>query len=328
MIYKELDPFDRASADRFEVAGRKAEEQMAFYLRRFFANSADVDVLNHVRIELDGEFAQMDHLLLAPNGLLIVESKSVSGEIVIGDSGQWVRRWQGGESGMPSPVTQARMQGMLLKDLLIRGVKESQRERMQRGLSVDVLVAISDAGVIRWPSTGPLPEVCKADQVPDRVLARVQQCMTEQAGQPQIWNESNRRTVAEYLMRKHQPLVPRSVPGGAIAREPTPASSRPSAKVIAAESRAPYAAPAANAVLEPKPTDTLPARACRKCRSHDVSVEYGHSYYLKCKACEGNSPLKFKCPACGQDGKLRKAGRQFFAECTSCKASELFFTNP
>jgi Nuclease-related domain len=327
MIYKELDPFDRAVADRFEMAGRKAEEQMAFYLRRYFASSADVDVLNHVRIELEGEFAQMDHLLLAPHGLLIVESKSVSGEIVIGDSGQWVRRWQGGERGMPSPITQARMQGMLLKDLLIRGVKESQRERMQRGLSVDVLVAISDAGVIRWPSTGPLPEVCKADQVPERVLARVQQCMSEQAGQPQIWNENNRRVVAEFLMRKHRPLVARSAPERPAA--PAPAPARPSPKVIVAESRAPYAVPAANAVLERKPTDALPARACRKCKSYDVSAEYGrYGYYLKCKACEGNSPLKFKCPACGQDGKIRKSGRQIFAECTSCTASELFFTNP
>src|SRR5688572_14876458 len=48
VIFKELDPF--SGSDKFAVAGRRAEEQMAHYLRRFFANSTDVDVLNYLRI--------------------------------------------------------------------------------------------------------------------------------------------------------------------------------------------------------------------------------------------------------------------------------------
>ena len=41
MIRKELDPFE--GSGKLELAGRKAEEQMAFYLRRFFGSSVDVD---------------------------------------------------------------------------------------------------------------------------------------------------------------------------------------------------------------------------------------------------------------------------------------------
>jgi hypothetical protein len=122
MIYKDLDPF--SGQDKFGVAGRRAEEQMAFYLRRFFASSAEVDVLNSLRIELGGEVAQMDHLVLHPFGLLIVESKSVVESVQIESDGQWIRWFNNHPQGMRSPITQARMQAMLLKALLDKAVKQ------------------------------------------------------------------------------------------------------------------------------------------------------------------------------------------------------------
>ena len=61
------------------------------------------------------------------------------------------------------------MQAMLLRELLSKTVK-------QRGffdeMPIDVLVAISDSGTIQWPATGPLAEVGKADQVPERIMSR------------------------------------------------------------------------------------------------------------------------------------------------------------
>lgn len=69
MIYKDLDPF--TGSDKFAVAGRRAEEQMVHYLKRFFGSSQEVDVLNYLRIDLQGEIAQMDHLVLHPFGLSI-----------------------------------------------------------------------------------------------------------------------------------------------------------------------------------------------------------------------------------------------------------------
>ena len=127
---------------------------MAHYLRRFFGSSAEVDVLNYLRIELGGEVAQMDHLVLHPYGLLIVESKSVSGSVQIKDDGQWIRWFAKQPQGMRSPVTQAKMQLMLLKELLDKTVK-------QKGffdqVAMDVVVAISDSGTIQWPATGHHP---------------------------------------------------------------------------------------------------------------------------------------------------------------------------
>lgn len=62
MIVKELDWF--ISQDRFAKAGREAEEQMSFYLRRAFADNQNIYVLNDLRLEYEDDAAQIDHLIL------------------------------------------------------------------------------------------------------------------------------------------------------------------------------------------------------------------------------------------------------------------------
>ena len=200
MIRKELDAFD--GSGKFELSGRKAEEQMAFYLRRFYGSSADVDVLNYLRIDLNGEVAQMDHLVLHPFGLLIVESKSVSDGLQITDDGQWMRWFNRKPSGMASPITQAQLQGKLLKELLNNTVKQKGFFDQVR---LDVLVAISDGGTITWPKSGALPEVCKADQVPDRINNRIDQ-FRKLHKEPDILTLDHRRVIADFLIKVHKPL--------------------------------------------------------------------------------------------------------------------------
>lgn len=281
---------------------------MAHYLRRFFGSSAEVDVLNYLRIELGGEVAQMDHLVLHPYGLLIVESKSVSGSVQIKDDGQWIRWFAKQPQGMRSPVTQAKMQLMLLKELLDKTVK-------QKGffdkVAMDVVVAISDSGTIQWPATGIIPEVCKADQVPERILRRVEQ---SRSATPSILSSEHRRVIADFLCRVHKPLAWDSAPLKASIPAPTPPA--PSAGA------AKYSGATANVA------GTLPEKICKYCRSAKVDVRHGQfGYYLACGECSKNTPLRFACPKCGGDGRIRKQGRDFFAECRACDASMLFHTS-
>lgn len=57
-------------------------------------------------------------------------------------------------------------------------------------------------------------------------------------------------------------------------------------------------------------------------------MQYGkYGYYFVCKACEKNTGIKFACPSCGAEGRIRKQGAAFFAECKSCSASSVFHTN-
>lgn len=164
MILKELDPFH--GTDKFQIAGRRAEEQMAFYLRRYFKAANDVFVINGLKIWLDGETAQIDHLVVHPTGLIIVESKSVAGKISITRDLQWIRQYGEKQVGMKSPIIQAKMQGQLLSELISIFAKPAQF----LSENIVTLVAISDNGIIEWPDSGPLEGVKKADQICDEII--------------------------------------------------------------------------------------------------------------------------------------------------------------
>jgi len=92
MIVKELDRI--TSSDKRMQAGYKAEQQLAFYLRRAFANNAKIQVINGLRLRRQGDVAQMDHLILHNHGLIIVESKSVTTRVRVNHHGEW-SRWSG-----------------------------------------------------------------------------------------------------------------------------------------------------------------------------------------------------------------------------------------
>lgn len=320
MIRKELDPFE--GTDKFAIAGQNAEKQMAFYLRRFFGSSADVDVLNYLRIDLNGEVAQMDHLVLHPFGLLIVESKSVSDGVQITDDGQWMRWFNRKPSGMASPITQAQLQGKLLKELLEKTVKQKGFFDQVR---LDVLVAISDSGTITWPKSGALPEVCKADQVPDRINNRIEQ-FRKLRKEPDILTGDHRRVIADFLLKAHKPLERIATVANPQHKVEEP---RPEYKVRLADPI--VKAPDIKWGREPKAAgkpSMFPTKCCKHCQSSRLEARSGqYGYYFSCRDCNKNTPIKFACIACGGEGKIRKQGDKFFAECKSCGESNLFHNN-
>ena len=111
-----------SSKDPRQRAGAAAERQMAHYLHRTFNDDPNVCVLHGLRIEDPDQseqngapgVCQIEHLLLHRWGVFIVESKSVSQEVRVRPDGtggdEWSRVWQGRESGMPSPILQAKRQ--------------------------------------------------------------------------------------------------------------------------------------------------------------------------------------------------------------------------
>jgi len=82
MILKERNAAEHRDADRLSEAGAKAEEQMAFYLRRVFQEREDVLVFNDLRlVDENGDTAQIDHLVMHGRGFVLIKSKSVTTEI-------------------------------------------------------------------------------------------------------------------------------------------------------------------------------------------------------------------------------------------------------
>lgn len=159
---------------KFEKAGAAAEEKMAFYLRRYFQDRSDVWVLNDVRISHDGDFAQIDHLVVHTRGVVIIESKSVAGNIIVTADGQWIRAYGDKQYGMQSPIVQAELQGLILcknfneyhrNDYAGEKVPSNIWPYIKDSESITKIVAISDKGIYHQNQERKHANLMKADAV-------------------------------------------------------------------------------------------------------------------------------------------------------------------
>ena len=91
MILKEIDK--KTNLKKIQKYGHEAEKQMAFYLKRAFQESNDIFVINDLRIGVNDDIAQIDHLILHRFGFIVVESKSVTSEISINEHNEWIRHY-------------------------------------------------------------------------------------------------------------------------------------------------------------------------------------------------------------------------------------------
>jgi ssDNA-binding Zn-finger/Zn-ribbon topoisomerase 1 len=206
--------------DRRLAAGDAAEKQMAFYLKREFGTAKDIWVINDLRIGHDGEFAQIDHLLVSQWGLFIIESKSVTGSVHINAHGEWAREYDGKLEGMPSPVLQAEAQGRVLKHILAANTSEllGTIAGLQKGFGycpVMVYAAISDSGIIHRGVD--LPHVMKADAVTPAIKNWLKKCSFVKGMfsltleiKPGEWKmaKSEAEAIAKFLLSNHAPLRP------------------------------------------------------------------------------------------------------------------------
>lgn len=216
MIVKELDPL-APHANKQVQAGHRAEEQMAFYLRRAFGEDPKIKVLNGLRLERRGEVAQIDHLLISTHGFILIESKSVTTQIRVNEQGEWSRQVGAVWQGMPSPLLQVERQAELLKALLNDHADQFFRKVLTLQLTFasvpfDGLVAISDIGVIQRPSGFATQQVLKADQITKRIqemhaayrrASSLFSLNVRDAGAE--FSDRNVTNLAEFLRQQHSP---------------------------------------------------------------------------------------------------------------------------
>lgn len=199
-------------------AGEGAEKQMAFYLKRAFANQEDCYVINDLRVTHKNETAQLDHLLVTQYGLFIVESKSVHGTINVNTNKEWSRTFNKSASGMSSPVIQAEEQGKLVKSILKNNAAQMLGKLLglQKGFGscpIFVYVAIKDRGIIN--RNADIPELKKADQVTQEIelklknLKKNSSILSALSTSDIAWSITAEETVkvADFLLNQHKPLI-------------------------------------------------------------------------------------------------------------------------
>ncbi|WP_052384836.1 nuclease-related domain-containing protein [Cobetia amphilecti] len=117
MIAKEKEAY--SGDDERARYGHRQEEDVAFHLRRAFGDDPEVVIFNDLRLKHGEENAQIDHLVMHSFGFIIIESKSITGEVRVNAAGEWQRNYRGNWSGLKSPLRQAELQQDILKRLLI-----------------------------------------------------------------------------------------------------------------------------------------------------------------------------------------------------------------
>lgn len=340
---------ERDTTDPRRRAGHDAERQMAFYLHRAFAGDADLLVLNDLRMvdasrpEHDGRpgVCQIDHLVLHRWGAIIVESKSVTGEVAVRGDGsggdEWTRRVRGTDQGIPSPIQQGRRQAEFLRACLqakreelvgkimlgFRTVSKMINGTDQRGfrnMPIQVIVAISDSGSIRRGAGWREPQepfrfyVTKADLVADKINEEyakhrsASSIFTKSNGEYGLWamKQDEVARVAEFLAGSH--VDPVSAPP---LPPPRPAQSLPALRPPPPQSpKAPPPLPPPPLPPAPLPTphtagpgSVTDRPTCKQCGGVQLTALWGKfGYYWKC-ACGVNTSMPTVCAGCGAEGR-------------------------
>ncbi len=324
MILKETD--EKEVRGKFQQFGYDAEKQMAYYLMRAFGTDKLIHVINDLRLEKDGVVAQIDHLVIHRFGFFIIESKSVTTEVSVNEHGEWARYFNNKPKGMPSPVIQAIRQADLLKQLLLENNKDIMRKSIigqgsSGKLKYDVLVAISDSGIIKRGKNAGLDEVLKADQITDRIQKAIDNYGRENNKLFSLkmnmhLSDESLTNISRFLHNSHKPL-------GSAGKSP---DSLQNTKKTAIDVSQPVVVTSEKIQKAPG----LPENQmhCSKCKSINITIAYGkYGYYFKCLDCGGNTSLKLKCKDNSCKPRLRKSKLRFFKECAVCGASELYFEN-
>lgn len=101
--------------------GIEGERQAAHYLDNYFKDGQNHVILHDLRFEVDGETAQIDHLVFnRGSGIYLIETKNYAGNLVINEQGEFTVDYDGERFGIPSPIEQSRRHERVLTKLMDR----------------------------------------------------------------------------------------------------------------------------------------------------------------------------------------------------------------
>jgi hypothetical protein len=144
--------------------GMQGERDAAHYIDNYLASSKNLMVIHDLRINVDGEVAQIDHLLVGRAWFMLLETKTFGGDITVNDHGEYSVKYPGEKVfDIPSPFEQSRRHENVLAKLLERleiKPRTGGRHRMEH------IVLVDPKRAIQRPSNGAYDTsfLIKADQ--------------------------------------------------------------------------------------------------------------------------------------------------------------------
>lgn len=238
--------------------GIKGERDAAHYIDTYYAENANWAVLHDLRIEVDGEVAQIDHLLLGRSFAFLLETKNFNGNISINEYGEFTVTYpdSGKSWGIPSPLEQSRRHERVLRKLLD---KLDIHARTGGPLEIHHVVLLHPRGIIQRPDAKAFDSsnIIKADNLQTWHRKFVEKDMGVLKTLVAIANLRGQDTVrewAEAIKRQHRPADQLHMPP-LMQPKAKPAPSPPSV----------VPAPAPVALHAPVASADEPALVCASC---------------------------------------------------------------
>lgn len=119
-------------------AGDRNEQQTAYELELKFKMSQNHALIHGLRLDVDGDVAQIDHLVITRFlDIFVIESKSFSGGVAINEEGEFTAFHNGKPMARPSPIVQNDIHCMILKRAI-----EAKKFRVPTRLGIPIRAKI------------------------------------------------------------------------------------------------------------------------------------------------------------------------------------------
>lgn len=301
-------------------AGKQAEMDAKYQLSVIAKRIPGIHVFHDIKFQ-SGDFnVQIDHLVMYAQGFIIIESKSIHGEVRVNELGEWSRSYKGQWYGFKSPFKQVEVQKFHLKAIL----HENRRELLDKvliklqptfgGREWSALACISSSSIIhRNDAPKELRDfIVKTEFLFDAINGIVNK--RRSLATPKF-SQKNIELVAAYLegLQNSETQAENSIieaTAEALIADNTPLEAK---NVESGE------IPTQEGIKRPGSSPHLVAN-CNKCASTSLEPMYGKfGYYFKCSACNSNTPMPRACPQCNsKQSRTKKRGDEFFVPCTEC----------
>jgi hypothetical protein len=146
--------------------GIQGERDSAHYLDNYFKNGQNHVVMHDLRFVVDGDVAQIDHLIInRAVGFYLIETKNYAGNLVINEHGEFTAEYGRVRFGIESPLEQSRRHERVLARLLERLEIVG---RTQKQPDFHHVVMMHPKAIIQRPVAAKFDtsNVIKADQFP------------------------------------------------------------------------------------------------------------------------------------------------------------------
>lgn len=284
-------------------AGQKQEQDVAFFLRRAFKDHKQVYVINDFKFTHNDETAQIDHLIVYTFGFILIESKSIKGEVKVNDFGEWTRSLCDKWSGMASPIKQVELQQELLKELLHenREVILSKllgfKQQSFRFRCWDNLCAVSSSAIIDRDS---MPnDISKKLVKTEFLVETIKKVMNLKTNIFKVLSIDSRPDFSEEELKSITSFLMGQLSDDRVIEKVEPKAVVDKSNVVV------------DAVLQ-----------CKSCgEKSDYTAQYGrYGYFIKCNKCETNTAMKLPCFSCAsKKTKVSKKKEVYTLHCSDCE---------